>query len=283
MKGSATFHLDKSNIKLGIGFLAAAMVLGVLALLNVPPHFVCWLSIGGLCLIFSLMAFIPCMVVRVRIDYHGIEYRGIKKTYIRWQDAEQIYIIAKRRCAMIYGNGKKITVGSAFDEFGRMIELVEQYAPIEIGNDVTLKKRKINDAMGKTFRKSKFLAVFGFSLLVLALVLILSNYHFDNPFEKLMAAVGCPGLSLYFIKGYYFDKLYVDSDRIVRSSLFRGKTEIKWRDIQLITHRYAKMDTLTIHSSDGSKIRFTSEFKQFNDIEQFIIKFSPVKPIDPDE
>ncbi len=285
MNETTVFHLRKSNFWLGFGFAIAAAILGVLALLNVPPHFACWLSFGVICFIFSLMAFIPYWVIRVRVDHRGIEYRGLrKKTYMRWQDAEQVYVILERQSAVIYGNGNRIAVGTIFDGFNRMLKLIEQYVPINIGDDAALEQKEIGDAMGKTFRKSKFLVIFGSILLAFALVLVLINYKPENPIEKVLSSVSFAALGIYFLQSYYFNKVYIDSNRIVRWSLFYDKVEIKWLDIQSVTVRYgSKMQTLTILSYDDMELRVTSEFKEFYDIKQFINKFSPAKPTDEDD
>ncbi len=284
MNGSATFRLERSNFIVGLVCAAGTVVFAILTLFIDPPNSGVWLSLMIPCLFFSLLALIPCMAMRVRIDDRGIEYRSVRKTYIRWQDAEHIYIIYKRRSAVIYGSGKRIAVGTMFGGFSRMLRLIEQYAQVEIGDDAALKQKEIDDAMGKTFRKSKFLAIFGFFMLALALILILSDYNPGNPIEKPLGTIVGAGLGIYFIQAYYLDKLYVDSQRIVRSSLFHGRVEIRWHDIESVFVRYRrKMQTFTIISNDNGEITFTSEFKQFDDIAQFIRKFSPVEPVDADD
>ena len=277
--GTETFRLEKSNSKLGLGLLAAALVLGLLALLNVPPHFACWLSFGGLCLIFSLMALIPCMVMRVRIDYRGIEYRSIKKTYIRWQDAEQIFIILDRQSAVIYCSGKRIAVGTVFGGFSRMLKLIEQYAQVEIGNDATLEQKEIGDATGKTFRKSKLMALFGVIFLALAVTAMFGAKSTDNPIILLVSTVGLAAFSICSIQSYFFDKLFINKEKLVRYSLRNGKVTIRWDDIVYASFRFRrKSQRMTLVSRNDDEIIIPSEFRGFDDILKMINTFCPVKP-----
>ena len=280
---TTVFRTSKSMGRLGAFTTIATVVFAILAVLNAPPHILCWLSFMALCSLLGPPLFITYLVLRVYVDDHQIMIRnafGLKK-HIRWQDVKCVYPYDIWGDYKICSEDKNIKIGSYLSGFRHLKGLIEKNHPGAFDTDTVLNWRDFKTGNAAVFKKTPAIGVLGAFLTLFAFGFMwIHSEKLIDLISQILLVVVAGGCGIYMLLTFFVSRVFVDSENIIYRNPLGIDKQILWQNIKSArvcrsSNSRDFQEYIQITGTDKAKIKIDSNFCGYKLIKDVIRRYYP--------